>query len=279
MGERENGSSSSTVRFPWLVVAARALLLAVALAAAGAAVVLTRPDRRALAGSGMYACPMHPEVKSDAPGECPICGMELTRIRGSKATSTARETAPPRQAGIVTVASRRIFSQPLRAPAWLQAEGLVQALLYQDEVATLAAGEIGTFTPFTAPGAGFEVRRAGTQAAWDASTVIVGFRLQEKAPGLRAGITGWLELAARPREALVVPQAAILTSVDGPYVLAASADGRTFARRPVRIGRTLFGLTAVTSGVSEGDRIASRAAFFLDADARLSPAVEPAVAR
>lgn len=24
-----------------------------------------------------YTCPMHPEVKSDKPGKCPKCGMEL----------------------------------------------------------------------------------------------------------------------------------------------------------------------------------------------------------
>jgi hypothetical protein len=24
-----------------------------------------------------YTCPMHPEVTSDAPGECPKCGMDL----------------------------------------------------------------------------------------------------------------------------------------------------------------------------------------------------------
>ncbi|HEX2393813.1 MAG TPA: heavy metal-binding domain-containing protein [Bacteroidales bacterium] len=26
---------------------------------------------------GNYTCPMHPEVTSDHPGECPKCGMEL----------------------------------------------------------------------------------------------------------------------------------------------------------------------------------------------------------
>jgi len=26
-----------------------------------------------------YTCPMHPEVKKDEPGNCPICGMDLVR--------------------------------------------------------------------------------------------------------------------------------------------------------------------------------------------------------
>ncbi len=30
-----------------------------------------------------FTCPMHPEVKSDQPGKCPKCGMELTQKDGS----------------------------------------------------------------------------------------------------------------------------------------------------------------------------------------------------
>ena len=27
----------------------------------------------------MYTCPMHPEVKSNKPGSCPKCGMDLVK--------------------------------------------------------------------------------------------------------------------------------------------------------------------------------------------------------
>ena len=31
-----------------------------------------------MGGNGeTYTCPMHPEIKRDAPGQCPICGMAL----------------------------------------------------------------------------------------------------------------------------------------------------------------------------------------------------------
>lgn len=29
----------------------------------------------------MYTCPMHADVKSDKPGECPKCGMELKKMK------------------------------------------------------------------------------------------------------------------------------------------------------------------------------------------------------
>jgi hypothetical protein len=31
-------------------------------------------------GTVMYTCPMHPEVRADAPGACPKCGMALTPL-------------------------------------------------------------------------------------------------------------------------------------------------------------------------------------------------------
>ncbi|HEY2524892.1 MAG TPA: heavy metal translocating P-type ATPase [Candidatus Binataceae bacterium] len=41
-------------------------------------VVSTAPTRAAVPGaSGFYTCPMDPEVRADAPGPCPICGMAL----------------------------------------------------------------------------------------------------------------------------------------------------------------------------------------------------------
>jgi len=36
----------------------------------------------------LYSCGMHPEVISDEPGDCPICGMKLTPIKGSAQTGT-----------------------------------------------------------------------------------------------------------------------------------------------------------------------------------------------
>lgn len=32
--------------------------------------------------AAIYTCPMHPEVRADAPGRCPICGMKLVEREG-----------------------------------------------------------------------------------------------------------------------------------------------------------------------------------------------------
>jgi uncharacterized protein YceK len=35
-----------------------------------------------------YTCTMHPEIHSDKPGKCPICGMDLVKAEVAKTDST-----------------------------------------------------------------------------------------------------------------------------------------------------------------------------------------------
>ena len=63
---------------------------------------------------------------------------------------------------------------------------------------------------------------------WDSATVQVRF-VAEKAPVLD-GDTGWLQLEAKPRELLVVPESSVLYSGDGAYVLAAACRADTPSR-------------------------------------------------
>jgi membrane fusion protein, copper/silver efflux system len=35
-----------------------------------------------------YTCPMHPEIHSDKPGTCPVCGMDLVKTNSVKNDST-----------------------------------------------------------------------------------------------------------------------------------------------------------------------------------------------
>jgi hypothetical protein len=35
------------------------------------------PNKKQTGAPIVYICPMHPEVKSDGPGKCPKCGMDL----------------------------------------------------------------------------------------------------------------------------------------------------------------------------------------------------------
>ena len=67
-------------------------LLMIALAATLGASALWIATDRAVAGDTAstsrkvlyYTCPMHPSVKADKPGACPICGMNLVPVYDTK---------------------------------------------------------------------------------------------------------------------------------------------------------------------------------------------------
>jgi hypothetical protein len=250
-----------------LVVGFRVLLLLLAGGAAVVAKVVGGPPSGAVSADAAqeYVCPMHPEVTASEPGLCPICRMELELAHGGGVGRSAYQ--------VYDYVRRRGFGQDLVAPAWVDDDGTVIATLYKDELAALAPDERSTFSPASAPDKRIDVRpTADAPEPWDRSTSRARFHVDahgsELSP-LPRGETGWLRMGAQRLAPLVIASAAILEGRDGPYVLVASADGRTLAPRRVEVGRVLGGLAVVLSGLRIQERILVRSAFFVDAERRL----------
>jgi hypothetical protein len=228
-----------------------------------------------------FVCPMHPQVRSPAPGSCPICGMALEPWRAMSSEGPPTPGAGSADAGTAASAPRileyeittvrpRAIAREGRAPAWVESAGVVIALLYDDEIAALSPVARVFFAPSAAPGAPVAVRRTDrSPRPWDETTSQVELRADGDASALRAGDAGWLKLPGGTMAPLVVPDAAIVRAPEGPYVLVATADGRMFNRRPVRVGRGFFGVSAIVSGLDAGESVVVSNAFFLDAEQRL----------
>jgi hypothetical protein len=277
------------VRAPWFVVAGRVLLLLAAAAAFGSGVVHARShDRAALASTRRYVCPMHPEVKSNTPGNCPICNMALVPVRDGA-------QAEPEMTGgerVVATVEARTVARQVRAPAWVEAGMEGSALLYEDDLEGLAAEEPARFFGGTSRSTPVDVHLyTGQRRAADDATVYVRFRLDAPAEHAEsvadsAGrpVVGALWIEARARKLLVVPTSAVLHSAHGPYVLASRGEDQGFSMRSVRTGRILDagyvagiagrqeGATVILSGLDEGERVMASHAFFADAERRLREA-------
>jgi hypothetical protein len=258
-----------------VLVAARAGLLSLAVAAAVAGLRLIPRDRAGGVPAGRYVCPMHPEVAQSTPGECPLCGMALAVVTPATPMSTGASAQPvesPRY-GVDTV-KHHVYSQALDLAAWVESPGIVVALLYEDEVPSLKADERARFVPAALPGNAVVLELTGDPPApWDRSTVLVRLRFEDgdanERAGARPGAVGRVELGQRLREVVVVPSSAVLHAGDSPYVLVSQRG--TLTRRPIATGRSFNGLTAVVSGVAVRESVVCDNAFFMDAEQRAHP--------
>ena len=275
-----------------LLVAVRVTLLMLVAGGVVMAFVVTR-GRGTPVGSGVgYVCPMHPSVTASAPGECPICGMALQVARSGPpdgmpagnpmptlvhvtGSMSGDEHVRPRE--LIDLVRKRVFSREVRAPAWVDGEGTISAYIYKDDLVGLEPSQRGSFATTSAAGANVDVRlTSSAPLPRDEATVQIRCQWEGDAAAARPGEVGWITFAARPHEVLVISYDSVLESESGPYVLAAAPDGHTFTRQPVEIGKVLFGMAVVVSGVHEGQRIAARDVFYLDAERRLRQASEEA---
>jgi hypothetical protein len=267
-----------------MIVVTRVLLVALAAAAVVAGFALTRNNApRPVASGVVYACPMHPTVISAAPGECPICRMALapqaSKAAASAGTEPASLTLPPgkRLAGFDSVSRVKQFesSFDMRAWAWAESRDVGVALYPRDQAQMLKPGEEGLFEPESGPRGplphGIKVHLTDqVPEPWDASTALVRFRLDDHAgAALEPKEIGSVKFALRLRNGLVVKESAIIQSPEGPYVLIASDDRRTFTKRPVQIGATMYEYADVVGGLRENEYAVALHTFVLDSERRL----------
>jgi multidrug efflux pump subunit AcrA (membrane-fusion protein) len=219
---------------------------------------------------------MHPTVQARQPGDCPICGMALEPVSRRREATAARGAAHFLSYGRGPV-QRRVLQQPLDAPAQVDRQGVLRALLYEDELRAMPGGQHASFEALSPPKSSVEVQASAEPAVrWDDTRWQLGFRPTDAGSELRPGSAGRVVAALAPRTVLSVLAAAVVPSADGPSVLVVSADAHGVERRPIEVGRTLAGYTNVLAGLEERELVVVTNAFFLNAEQRLHPTPRPA---
>lgn len=150
----------------------------------------------------------------------------------------------------------------------------VLADVYEQDLPQIRAGLTASFAPAHAR----DDRRLGTVGfvypTVEATTRTRKLRveLRNAAADLLPGAYGEVRIEVPAASALLVPRDAVIEGGEHDYVLLALGGGR-FRPREIHV-RGRAGEWVRVEGVSEGEEVATGAAFFLDAESRLRPSLQ-----
>lgn len=206
------------------------LSTAVILSSAGGGVWLAQHDRAHrhtlarktdVAGAVYYTCSMHPQVRQNEPGNCPICGMTLTRVQ--EAAATTADTRPTSvQVGAAMVQNLGLrTAQATRGTHASALRAVGSVMVDQTRVVAVQSRSAGFIEQLEVRAEGEIVRRGQRLAALYAPEILAA---QEELQLARrsgddtlaaAAETRLRRLGASPASGTVPRQTALLSPSDG----------------------------------------------------------------
>ncbi|HBE7519650.1 TPA: Cu(+)/Ag(+) efflux RND transporter periplasmic adaptor subunit CusB, partial [Escherichia coli] len=109
----------------------------------------------------------------------------------------------------------------------------------------------------------------------DAATRTLQLRLEvdNTDEALKPGMNAWLQLNTASEPMLLIPSQALIDTGSEQRVITVDADGR-FVPKRVAVFQASQGVTALRSGLAEGEKVVSSGLFLIDSEANISGALE-----
>lgn len=173
-------------------------------------------------GKTYYTCSMHPQVRQDEPGSCPICGMKLTQ----------RTEAPT--GGMVTSGAEKkplYWYDPMRPDQHFDKPGKSPFMdmelvpKYADESAGAASATVVEIDPRMAQNLGLRIAPAKTDTFWQRVDAVGSVALDERRiVTVESRAAGWIEKLDVRAEGDVVKQGQRLAALYSPELFAARQE-------------------------------------------------------
>ena len=282
----------------------KTLLLVLLVAAAGATAVWFaarhRPAPAAAAAAGRkvlyYQSSMHPWIKSDKPGKCPICGMDLVPVyESTESTNTGFGLKlNPDSVNVANVQTapvqRRQLVHTLRVAGAIQMKGPTYFVFTANErdLVWLDVGQAVEVIIPALPGTNYTARITHIDTTFlDASRNDQSHGIQVRATVSEnlahvEGVKLWRpfdgfyaegRVLVNSPDVLAIPRNAVLQPGQQPVVYVDEANG-TYQQRKVKLGRVGDEFVEVLDGLKEGEKIVTSGNLLIDAEAQISKSAQ-----
>jgi multidrug efflux pump subunit AcrA (membrane-fusion protein) len=245
-----------------------------------------------------YTCAMHPWVRESKPGQCPVCGMNLTPVyakenSGIAETNSGMVTLESESLSAINVQTEMVTNRPVRHTLHLSGEivgntanaAWFEFVAYERDLQWLKVGQTFNVGVPSAPEKTYQaqIKLHGTKPFADAnfdmmsgSTII---RAELLNPPVEAGNFGKnksfsglhaeAHVVAETEEVLTVPRSAIISRGMGALVYVDKGNGH-YAPRAIELGRMGDEFAEVLAGLKEGEKVVTTGNVLIDSEAQLA---------
>jgi len=228
-----------------------------------------------------WTCPMHPQIHSDHPGECPICHMKLVQVKASSQTETSEQEevrgsvqATAAQLALLGVQKAEVEKMTLKVKIPISGRFLssssVAFQIYESDLRYVKPGL--TFKGASSFYPDEEV--AGVISSVDSivdptsRTIRVIGAIKKGPHGIpsETGFRGDIELELKDRVA--IPESSVLHTGAGDLVYVFT-NGNELTPRKVSLGLKTEGFYDVLQGIQVGESICSGPNFLIDSESKI----------
>lgn len=228
-----------------------------------------------------WTCPMHPQIHSDHPGECPICHMKLIQVKVSSEAQTAEQDEPrtpihatAAQLGLAGIQKSEVEKMTLKmripVSGRFVSSSTVVFQIYESDLRYVKPGltfkGASSFYP--------DEEIAGSITSVDSivdptsRTVRVLGAVKNGTTRIpsETGFRGDIEVELKDR--IAIPESSVLHTGSGAFVYVFT-KGSELTPRKVALGLKTEGFYDVLKGLNVGEIISSGPNFLIDSESKI----------
>jgi hypothetical protein len=243
-----------------------------------------------------YQSAMHPWIKSDKPGKCPICGMNLVPVHEGDTMATNDPNMVALSANSVSVVNvqteivgRRPLTHTIHVIGRIQKNSATAAWfvfdVFERDLAWIQAGQKLEVALPSVPDKIYQaqIKLHGVETFADRnldemsdSTKIRAEILNPpvEVPGFEGkayfnSLHAESHIVATTPEVLAIPRSAVISPGSGPIVYVEKSPGH-YTPKPLLLGRVGDEYAEVLYGLDAGDKVVTNGGLLIDAEAQLT---------